>query len=150
MSHPLLPHSSTPLLFYELTSILALLVALRTAIALYSPSHSSSTHLASLVILPTKLFLFLAVFSLELLGPDGWDPYTWRDWLSWLPFVEDENRGKIRLGEDPVDEDGWDQKECPRIRANIFERLTFSWLTPLSVLSCPHERGLQLRHLFLL
>lgn len=49
-------------------------------------------------------------------------------WLSWLPGVKDE--GKIRLEEETSGEEK-EQKECPRLRANIFERLTFSWLTPM-------------------
>lgn len=64
---------------------------------------------------------------------------TWRDFV---PFVE--SQGKIRLGEDEEQrrdgtaEDGedWEQQDCPRLRANIFQCLTFSWMTPLWVSLC--------------
>lgn len=67
---------------------------------------------------------------------------SWRDFV---PFVK--NEGKIRLGEAeeerryayPDDEtatgkhgdDEYIEPECPRLRANIFQRLTFSWMTPM-------------------
>ncbi|KWU42263.1 P-loop containing nucleoside triphosphate hydrolase protein [Rhodotorula sp. JG-1b] len=38
---------------------------------------------------------------------------------------------KQSLRGDQDDEYGWEQKECPRLRANIFQRLTFSWMTPM-------------------
>ncbi|KAK4704436.1 hypothetical protein P7C70_g1781, partial [Phenoliferia sp. Uapishka_3] len=120
ISHPLLPHSSTPLLFFDLTSLITLLISLRTTLSLHLPTKY-------LVLTALKISLFAFIFSVELLGPGGWDGMTWRDWFGWVPYVEEEKRvGAIRLeGEE------WEQKECPRIRANIFERLTFSWLTPL-------------------
>ncbi|KAM0749801.1 hypothetical protein T439DRAFT_39861 [Meredithblackwellia eburnea MCA 4105] len=135
VSHPILPHSSTPLLFFELLSIFVLLITLRTTLSIHN-STDTKLDLALLILLIVKLFLFTAVFSIELLGPDGWDNTTWRDWLSWIPFVKPrDDEGKIRLpdGDDTnlLADDEWVQKECPRIRANIFDRLTFSWLTPM-------------------
>lgn len=70
---------------------------------------------------------------MELLGPDGFDGKGWRDFV---PGFGGTAEGKIRLseGEEGVPEEGeWKQQECPRIRANIFQRLTFSWLTPMLV-----------------
>ena len=131
ISHSLTPHSSTWLLFYELASIATHVVCLRTAISLHTITPEHPLRLAFFIILVVKLVLFTAIFNIELLGPDGWDGMTWRSWLSLLPGVRDE--GKIRLEGDETtgEEPEWEQKECPRLRANIFERLTFSWLTPM-------------------
>ncbi|GAA5971441.1 hypothetical protein JCM11641_008352 [Rhodosporidiobolus odoratus] len=121
-SHPLLPHASTPLLFWSLLSVALSLISLRTAlIAPTSPAHLSGTSLALFIFLIVRLALLTAFFLLELLGPQGWEGMTWREFM---PFVE--SRGKIRLGDDEHD-----QAECPRIRANIFQKLTFSWMTPM-------------------
>lgn len=53
---------------------------------------------------------------------------TWRDWV---PGVAAE--GKIRLTDGEGEGGEKEQPKCPRLRANIFERLTFSWLTPMFV-----------------
>lgn len=62
--------------------------------------------------------------------------------MSWRDFVPgvDSTQGKIRLSGDDeeastVEEKEAEQKECPRLRANIFQVLTFSWLTPMCALS---------------
>ncbi|GAA5856368.1 hypothetical protein JCM8547_008708 [Rhodosporidiobolus lusitaniae] len=135
-SHPLLPHASTPLLWWSLLSTALSFVSLHTAIA--SPtriSHLRGPALALFIFLILRLFFVTAFFLLELLGPHGWEGMSWRDFV---PFVK--NQGKIRLGSEEeqrrnggqVDEYGvWEQAECPRIRANIFQRLTFSWMTPM-------------------
>lgn len=76
-----------------------------------------------------------AAFTLELLGPDGFDGMRWTDFV---PGVA--SKGKIKLGETGLseEEDSGGEKEevqkaCPRLRANIFQVLTFSWLTPMFV-----------------
>lgn len=60
---------------------------------------------------------------------------TARDLLSWIPGVRARDEGKIKLtGDDGIssaDDDEWHRQECPRLRANIFSRLTFSWMTPM-------------------
>lgn len=59
---------------------------------------------------------------------------TWRDLFTWLPFVKDEGRIKLADGEqtEGISSTGeYEQQSCPRLRANIFSRLTFSWLTPM-------------------
>lgn len=118
------------MLFFELASILTHVISLRTALSLHTISPDHPIRLALFIILIIKLVLFTALFNIELLGPDGWDGMTWRSWLSFLPFVADE--GKIRLeSEEGGAEREWDQKPCPRLRANIFEVLTFSWMTPM-------------------
>ncbi|GAA5821197.1 hypothetical protein JCM3770_005247 [Rhodotorula araucariae] len=132
-SHPLLPHASTPLLFWSLLSLAISTVALRSfLIAPVAPRHLAGTGLAQFILLVVRLVLLAAFFALELLGPCGWEGMTWRDFV---PFVE--SQGKIRLGEDAeqrgngLKDDSWEQPECPRLRANIFQRLTFSWMTPM-------------------
>lgn len=124
ISHSLISHSSTPLLFFELTSTFSLLITLRTTLSLSPPSSLPPLHLALFILLITKLVLFTTLFTLELLGPDGWDGMTWRNWVPWVA-----QEGTIRL--EVGGEGEWEQKQCPRLRANIFQRLTFSWLTPL-------------------
>jgi len=54
-----------------------------------------------------------------------------------VPFVAPAE-GKIKLSEvGPAGDDEqrgpdeWEQPECPRLRANIFSRLTFSWMSPM-------------------
>ncbi|GAA5903406.1 hypothetical protein JCM6882_006539 [Rhodosporidiobolus microsporus] len=135
-SHPLLPHASTPLLWWSLISILLTGVALRTdLVAATPPLELRDTPLALFVFLVLRLSFFVLFFGLELLGPQGWEGMSWRDFV---PFVE--SQGKIRLGEEEEqrrngqqeDEFGeWHQDECPRLRANIFQKLTFSWMTPM-------------------
>lgn len=108
---------------------MTLLVALRTAIM--APLHTDTQYLF-FGLLVTKLVLFTTAFCLELLGPDGWDGTTWRDWV---PLVQ--NEGKIRLEDSEGSGEEKLQPECPRLRANIFQILTFSWLTPMYArLSC--------------
>ncbi|GAA5929198.1 hypothetical protein JCM1841_006231 [Sporobolomyces salmonicolor] len=136
-SHPLLRHSSTPLLWWSLLAILYNLVGLRSA--LIAPVHPHALHgtsLALFIFLVVRLSLLGSFFALELLGPQGWEGMGWRDFV---PFVEPQ--GKIRLSEEgdairegaAVEGDGevWEQPECPRLTANIFQRLTFSWMTPM-------------------
>lgn len=128
ISHSLQPHSSTSLLFFWLTTLATLLISLRTAIA----SHQTTTSdlgLAHGSVVLAKVVFVAAIFSLECLGPDGWDNTTWRDWV---PFVTAE--GKIKLGDDENVGSEKEQPECPRLRANIFSVLTFSWLTPMYVI----------------
>ncbi|BGP00216.1 hypothetical protein NBRC10513v2_004440 [Rhodotorula toruloides] len=134
-SHLLLPHASTPLLFWSLLSCAISTIALRSALIAPVPPHDlRGTPLAHFILLVVRLSLLGTFFGLELLGPQGWEGMTWRDFV---PFVE--SQGKIRLGEDEEQrrngtaEDGedWEQQDCPRLRANIFQRLTFSWMTPL-------------------
>jgi ATP-binding cassette subfamily C (CFTR/MRP) protein 1 len=133
-SHPLLPHSSTPLLFWSLFSILLSAVSVRSAFIRHAAS-SRGIALAFFIFLIFRTVFLVAFFLLELLGPQGWEGMGWRDFV---PFVE--SRGKVKLGEDEEqsrngqqqDEDGeWIQEECPRERANIFQVLTFSWMTPM-------------------
>ncbi|TNY24017.1 hypothetical protein DMC30DRAFT_371993 [Rhodotorula diobovata] len=136
VSHPLLPHASTPLLFWSLLSQAVSTVALRSfLIAPVAPRHLTGTALAQFIFLVLRLVFLASFFGLELLGPQGWEGMGWRDFV---PFVE--SRGKIRLGEDEEerrngmgDDDGaaYTEPECPRLRANIFQRLTFSWMTPM-------------------
>ncbi|POY70789.1 hypothetical protein BMF94_6201 [Rhodotorula taiwanensis] len=132
-SHPLLPHASTPLLFWSLLTLAINSITLRSY--LIAPTHPHALRgpaLGEFILLVFRLTLVAVFFGLELLGPQGWEGMTWRDFV---PFVE--SRGKIRLGEaeeqerngGQEDEYGWEQKECPRLRANIFQRLTFSWMT---------------------
>ncbi|GAA5830633.1 hypothetical protein JCM11251_002541 [Rhodosporidiobolus azoricus] len=131
-SHPLLPHASTPLLWWSLISILLNFVALWTSlVSPTTPSQLRGTSLALFVFLTLRLSFFTLFFGLELLGPQGWEGMSWRDFT---PFVK--NEGKIKLGEGEqerlIGEDGeWMQEECPKIRANIFQKLTFSWMTPM-------------------
>lgn len=117
------------MLFFELFSILTLAISLRTSLSAGPVSTLPPLELGLFVLLIAKLALFITLFSIELLGPEGWDGLTWRSWFSWVPGVAQD--GAIRLEEGDGEE--WDQKECPRLRANIFQRLTFSWLTPLCV-----------------
>ncbi|KAI5478725.1 putative ABC metal ion transporter [Pseudohyphozyma bogoriensis] len=124
VSHPILPHSSTPLLFYLPANIAVLLLTLRTTLASTSTSsHRPAGHL--LVVLVLKLILYFTFLAVEILGPDGFP-----------------SRIKLGQGEDnkPADnaeegaeeaEDEWHQKPCPRVRANIYSRLTFGWMTPM-------------------
>ncbi|GAA5860287.1 hypothetical protein JCM3774_000370 [Rhodotorula dairenensis] len=142
VSHPLLPHASTPLLFWALLSLAINTIALRTWIIAPVPPHAlpAGPELGQFVVLVLQLSFLGAFFALELLGPHGWQGMSWRDFV---PFVE--SRGKVMLGDeveqrrndrdqdDDNDEYGWEQKECPRLRANIFQRLTFSWMTPMMV-----------------
>ncbi|GAA6005323.1 hypothetical protein JCM10207_002938 [Rhodosporidiobolus poonsookiae] len=138
-SHPLLPHASTPLLFWSLLALSLTLVHLRTYLAApLPPSSLHGTALALFVLLCARLALFSAFFGIELLGPQGWEGMSWRDFV---PFVE--SRGKIKLGQDDEQrrngaveggeegDDDFVQLECPVVRANIFQRLTFSWMTPM-------------------
>lgn len=107
-----------------------MLIALRTSFNGRSDDDEQPISYILFFIVGTKLNFVATMFALELLGPDGTDGMTWRTWLSWLPGVQEE--GTIKLVDAP--EDGnveWEQKECPRLRANIFSRLTFSWLTPM-------------------
>jgi ATP-binding cassette, subfamily C (CFTR/MRP), member 1 len=133
VSHPIVPHSSTPLLFWSLSSVILSAIALRTALIRAPPSSLPPLRLALFVFLTIKLSLFGVLFIVELFGPDGWDHLTARDLVSWLPGVSDQ--GRIRLDEQEAamgaSDDEWVQLECPRLRANIFSRLTFSWLTPM-------------------
>lgn len=137
VSHPLLPHASTALLFWSLLSLAINTVLLRTWIIAPVPPHAlgGGPRLGQFVVLVLQLSFFGAFFALELLGPQGWQGMSWRDFV---PFVE--SRGKVRLAEEVEqlpgagnddDEYGWEQKECPRLRANVFQRLTFSWMTPM-------------------
>ncbi|GAA6044266.1 hypothetical protein JCM8097_004322 [Rhodosporidiobolus ruineniae] len=129
-SHPLIPHSSTPLLWWSLLELALSLISLRTAInGPVSPAHLRDTGLALFIFLIVRLALLSGFFGLELLGPQGWEGMTWRDFV---PFVE--SQGKIRLPEDEAEmreDEEWKQEECPIVRANIFQRLTFSWMTPM-------------------
>lgn len=129
ISHPLLPHSSTPLLWYELVEIIVLLINMRTALSIGIPHKATGKTLFALLVL--KLVGFVVLFSVECLGPDGWDDLTWRDLFTWLPFVKDEGRIKLRDNEQTETTGEYEQQICPRLRANIFSRLTFSWLTPM-------------------
>lgn len=129
VSHSLISHSSTWLLFFELASILTNVISLRTTLSLHTISTDHPIRLSLFIINIIQLVLFTALFNIELLGPDGWDGMTWRSWLSFLPFVADE--GKIRLPTEEGEGGEWEQKPCPRLRANIFEVLTFSWMTPM-------------------
>ncbi|ORY80748.1 P-loop containing nucleoside triphosphate hydrolase protein, partial [Leucosporidium creatinivorum] len=133
VSHPILPHSSTPLLFWSLSSLIHAFISLRTALIRAPPSSLPPLKLALFVFLTIKLSLFGVLFVVELFGPDGWDGLRARDLFSWLPGVKDQ--GRIRLDEQEAamgaSDDEWTQLECPRLRANIFSRLTFSWLTPM-------------------
>ncbi|BGP53294.1 hypothetical protein JCM8202v2_000853 [Rhodotorula sphaerocarpa] len=130
-SHPLLPHASTPLLFWSLLTLAIKTVALRSyLIAPVHPHDLRGPALGEFIVLVLRLTLMGSFFAIELLGPQGWEGMSWRDFV---PFVE--GQGKIRLGEteeqERDDEFGLEQKECPRLRANIFQRLTFSWMTPM-------------------
>lgn len=132
-SHPLLPHASTPLLFWSLLTLAIKTVALRSyLIAPVHPHDLRGPALGEFIVLVLRLTLMGSFFAIELLGPQGWEGMSWRDFV---PFVE--SQGKIRLGEteeqERDDEFGLEQKECPRLRANIFQRLTFSWMTPMCV-----------------
>ncbi|GJN87677.1 hypothetical protein Rhopal_000632-T1 [Rhodotorula paludigena] len=134
-SHPLLPHASDSLLFWSLLAQAVSTVTLRSyLIAPVAPRFLRGTPLAHFVLLVVRLVLLASFFALELLGPQGWEGMSWRDFV---PFVKSE--GKIRLGEDEEqrrngagdDDLAFEQKECPRLRANVFQRLTFSWMTPM-------------------
>lgn len=137
VSHPILPHSSTPLLFFYLSSLILSFIRLRTSLVLAhgSPSHLSAARLALFIFLTIKLASFGILFLVELMGPTGWDGMTARDWVSWIPGVKARDEGKIKLVTDEdgnvEGEDEWKHEPCPRLRANIFSRLTFSWMTPM-------------------
>ncbi|GAA5894971.1 uncharacterized protein JCM6883_002275 [Sporobolomyces salmoneus] len=128
-SHPLLIHSSTPLLFWSLLELAVNSVTLRSYLtAPIHPHALKGVALASFIILVLRLTFLASFFLIELLGPQGWQGMSWRDFV---PFVQPAS-GKIRLeGEEQGTKDEWEQPECPRLRANIFSRLTFSWMTPL-------------------
>lgn len=132
ISHPLLPHSSTTLLFFWTTTLATLLISLRTALI---SQDTTGLSLVFNAIVFVKLVLVTIIWVVELLGPDGWDGTTWRDWT---PLVKSE--GKIKLGDDESEGKEKEQPPCPRLRANIFSVLTFSWLTPmyvnLRIMSC--------------
>jgi hypothetical protein len=111
VSHPILPHSSTPLLFFLPADLIVNLLTLRTT------TYSTSTSTPILAIQVIKLVLLATFLSVEVLGPDGFP-------------------SRIKLGDssdipEPHVDGEWTQKPCPRIRANIYSRLTFGWLTPL-------------------
>ncbi|SCV73559.1 BQ2448_7485 [Microbotryum intermedium] len=141
VSHPLLPHSSTPILFFTVTSLVLQLVVLRTTLLLDGrPSrYHSSTRVALFILSVLKIVFLGSWFGVELLGPNGWEGMTWRDFA---PFAGS-SQGRIRLAEQGDEstareaqgtndeEREWKQSECPRLRANIFQRLTFSWMTPM-------------------
>ncbi|KAK4056218.1 hypothetical protein OIO90_002659 [Microbotryomycetes sp. JL221] len=137
LSHTTLPHSSTPLLFFWLASIALAVVRLRTDLVIGRPSRLPPVKQALFSLRTTRLSLIGILFAIELLGPSGWDGMTTRDWFTWVPGVKDQ--GKIKLqdnervanGDVDASDDEWHQQECPRLRANIFSRLTFSWLTPM-------------------
>ncbi|GAA5978963.1 hypothetical protein JCM5350_004190 [Sporobolomyces pararoseus] len=129
-SHPLLIHSSSPLLFWSLIELAVNSVVLRSyLIAPIHPHALRGVALASFIILVLRLTFLALFFVLELLGPQGWQGMSWRDFV---PFVEPA-QGKIKLSESSEggSADVWEQPECPRLRANIFSRLTFSWMTPM-------------------
>ncbi|GAA5854514.1 hypothetical protein JCM9279_000825 [Rhodotorula babjevae] len=143
VSHPLLPAGSTALLFWSLLSQAVSTVELRSyLVAPVAPRHLHGRPLAHFIFLVLRLAFLAIFFGLELLGPRGWEDMSWRDFV---PFVK--NEGKIRLGEAEEErrhaypdgesatgkhgDDEYIEPECPRLRANIFQRLTFSWMTPM-------------------
>lgn len=111
------------MLFFWITTLATLLISLRTALI---STRTTDLDLFYDAIVYSKLVLVTIVFAVELLGPDGWDGTTWRDWV---PFVRRE--GQIKLGDDESEGKEKEQPPCPRLRANIFSVLTFSWLTPM-------------------
>lgn len=132
ISHPIVPHASTPILLWSLASLILSAISLRTSLLRSAPSRLPPLKLAAFIFSTIKLSLFVILFFVELQGPSGFDNMTARDLVSWIPGVSDE--GKIRLSEQEVEggkDEEWNQLECPRLRANIFSRLTFSWLTPM-------------------
>ncbi|GAA5830776.1 hypothetical protein JCM5353_002363 [Sporobolomyces roseus] len=134
-SHPLLIHSSTPLLFWSLAALAVNTLTLRSyLIAPIHPHALQGIALASFIFLVLRLTFLGSFFFIELLGPQGWQGMSWRDFV---PFVAPAE-GKIKLSEvGPAGDDEqrgpdeWEQPECPRLRANIFSRLTFSWMSPM-------------------
>ncbi|BGP13132.1 hypothetical protein JCM10213v2_001051 [Rhodosporidiobolus nylandii] len=132
VSHPVLPHSSTPLLFWSLLHLALSTISLRTFLIAPVPPHAlRGTALALFIFLVVRLSLLGAFFALECMGPQGWEGVSWRDFV---PFVASQGKIKLPDGERVEgDEDVWEQEECPKNRANIFSRLTFSWMTPMMV-----------------
>ncbi|GAA6062217.1 hypothetical protein JCM10212_006452 [Sporobolomyces blumeae] len=137
VSHPTLRHSSTPLLLWSSLALTVDSLVLRSY--LIAPTHPHAldgTRLAAFVLVVARLVALGSFWAIELLGPQGWQGMSWRDFV---PFVEPA-QGKIRLASDDDDDETGrtnegkgelDQPECPRLRANIFSRLTFSWMTPM-------------------
>ncbi|KAK4053428.1 hypothetical protein OIV83_001593 [Microbotryomycetes sp. JL201] len=131
VSHQTLPHSSTPLLFFWLASLALAFIRLRTDLVLGRPSRLPALEEAMFGMRATKLALIGLLFGTELLGPEGWDGMTARDLFTWVPGVKERGKIKLQDHENTAEDDEWHQQECPRLRANIFSRLTFSWLTPM-------------------
>ncbi|GAA5915191.1 hypothetical protein JCM6882_001133 [Rhodosporidiobolus microsporus] len=128
LSHPRLPHSSTPLLFWSLSDLALAALSLATVLNAHSPAQP---HGLLLAVIAARLALLSAFFSLELLGPQGFNGMTWRDFV---PFVA--SRGKIRLVDDEArrllgEDEDTTPRPSPYTKANIFQRMSFEWLTPL-------------------
>ncbi|GAA6024113.1 hypothetical protein JCM10207_003170 [Rhodosporidiobolus poonsookiae] len=124
ISHPTLSHGSTPLLLWSLSDLAISVLTIFTAWT----THPRQSYLAGLSLLLSTAHvvhtgLIATFFGLELLGPQGWAGTG----------IFARGRGAIRLGGDDEYAEGaeQDQLPCPKLRANIFQRVTFSWLTPL-------------------
>ena len=100
----LLPYSSTSLLFFYLLLALSYMPTFIYA----QPTWDRGT----------ATVLALAIFALELLGPDGWDGEGGRKGYSLLPTQDTDGLEKTK-------------KPSPLLRANIFSRLFISWNGPL-------------------
>ncbi|KAL8278918.1 hypothetical protein RQP46_008587 [Phenoliferia psychrophenolica] len=109
-THGYLPHSSTSLLFFFFSLVLLNSYPLLLGILAPTPDRIAG------VVFP------LAIFALELLGPDGWDR-------------EDANKkGYSPLPTEEVsseEEELKKKKPSPLLRANIFSRWFFLWHGPL-------------------
>ncbi|KAL7423700.1 hypothetical protein Q5752_001282 [Cryptotrichosporon argae] len=126
-NHRLSRTSSTPILVFYPFYVFAAALRIRTLVVTGALSLALKHTGAGRVVLAREALWLASVgvaaveFVLELYSPER----KWRPW----------GRGKIALDEDvdedsgAISEDG--EKESPVVTANIYERLTFSWLTPL-------------------
>ncbi|WVN85580.1 uncharacterized protein L203_100729 [Cryptococcus depauperatus CBS 7841] len=126
--------SSTIVLLYYPTYVLVSAIRLRTMIVTGLLNSELSHSASGRVLLAKESFWFLSIiaalgdFLLELYSPEKRWQASWR------------KQGKIALPDEEEEVDGQDaasgknvygDMESPVAKANIYEILTFSWLTPL-------------------
>ncbi|CAH7687177.1 hypothetical protein PPACK8108_LOCUS21917, partial [Phakopsora pachyrhizi] len=128
ISHRISDRSSTTLLFFYLSFLLASSLELRSQLSdLLTDNHSVSNHQSSTQLslwLNFSLFtirslLLLSLFSIECLGP----------FVSPTPYrpIPSDDQNLV----DGSDHDDRLREDCPIVYSNIFSRLTFSWMTPM-------------------